>query len=87
MPPNAQAKHTCQYVGGFVAPAGQEEDSPAAGPGGDGGAGEVTLKAMEAGDVEECADFFATTHGTRGCGWDRRGNIELCLGSGNPFPM
>lgn len=80
--PNVQAKHTCQYVGGFLTSAG-EEGSPV-GSSGDGGA--VTLKAMVAGDVEECADLFVATHG-KGRGWDRRGNIELCLGSGNPFPM
>ncbi len=74
-----QAKHTCQYVGGFLA--STEEDE---GPGSSGGA--VTLKAMVAGDVAECADLFLAAHGGD-CGWDRRADIELTLGSDSPFSM
>jgi len=85
MSPNVQAKHTCQYVGGFLVLTGNN-DSPGSSGGSRGGGGAVTLKAMVAGDVAECADLFLAAHG-RDCGWDRRANIEHCLGSGFPFPM
>lgn len=73
---NAQVKHTCQYVGGFLAST-EEDESPGS---------RVTLTAMAAEDVAECADLFLAAHG-RDCGWDRRADIELSLCSGYPFPM
>ena len=79
--PNVQAKHTCQYVGGFLASTGEEGS-----PGSSGGGSAIIVKAMVAGDVAECADMFIAAHG-RDCGWDRRADIEQCLGSGFPFPM
>lgn len=71
-----QAKHTLQYVGGFLA----SSDHPPPPPGG------VTLKAMVAEDVAECADLFLAAHG-RDCGWDRRADITGMLGAGMPFAM
>ena len=69
-------------MGGFLDTAGEDES-----PGSDGGGGDaLTVKAMVAGDVAECADLFVAAHG-RDCGWDRRADIEVSLGSGAPFSM
>eukprot|EP00752_Nemacystus_decipiens_P011763 g10439.t1 len=75
-----EVKHTCQYVGGFLA---LSDDPP---PPPESGSGGVTLKAMVAGDIGECADLFLAAHG-RGCGWDRRADIKGLLEAGIPFAM
>eukprot|EP00752_Nemacystus_decipiens_P016205 g14492.t1 len=71
-----EAKHTCQYVGGFI----ESPDNPPPPPDG------VTLKAMVAEDIDDCADLFLTAHG-RGCGWDRRADMKGLLEAGIPFAM
>lgn len=67
-------------MGGFLT----SSDHPPLPPASDGV--EVTLKAMVAEDVAECADLFLTAHG-RGCGWDRRADITGLLEGGIPFAM
>eukprot|EP00903_Cladosiphon_okamuranus_P008824 g8451.t1 len=75
-----ETKHTCQYVGGFLASSDNPPPPPESGDGG------LTLKAMVVEDIPECADLFLTAHG-RGCGWDRRADMEGLLGAGIPFAM
>ncbi|CAM9788128.1 unnamed protein product [Ectocarpus sp. 12 AP-2014] len=75
-----ETKHTVQYIGGFLEPPSEGSLPLPPAPNG------VSLKAMVAGDVEECAELFLEAHG-KDCGWDRRADITGCLGSGFPFPM
>ncbi|CAM9636314.1 unnamed protein product [Ectocarpus fasciculatus] len=75
-----ETKHTCQYIGGFLDPPSEASLPPPPAP------SRVTLKAMVAGDVEECGELFLEAHG-KGCGWDRRADITGFLGYGAPFPM
>ncbi|CAN0352350.1 unnamed protein product, partial [Ectocarpus sp. 8 AP-2014] len=75
-----ETKHTVQYIGGFLEPPSEGSLPLPPAPSG------VTLKAMVAADVEECAELFLEAHG-KDCGWDRRADITGCLGSGFPFPM
>ncbi|CAM9734947.1 unnamed protein product [Pylaiella littoralis] len=86
-----EVKHTCQYVGGFLErPNGDSLPPPPSGSrgggGGGGGGGGLSLNAMVAGDVEECADIFLAAHGGD-CGWDRRADITGALGAGYPYSM
>lgn len=72
-----QAKHVCHYLGGFVSSLEPPRSSDTCG---------VTLAAMTAGDVAECADLFLAAHGMDS-GWDRRPEITESLKSGVPFAM
>ena len=67
-------------MGGFLESSGNPPPPPESGGGG------VTLKAMVTEDIAECADLFLTAHG-RGCGWDRRADIQGQLEAGIPFAM
>lgn len=83
-----QAKHTCQYVGGFLELPADDSVAPPpapAGPSGGGGGG-LSLAAMVVGDVQECADLFLAVHG-RDCGWDRSVEIAENLAAGVPYAM
>lgn len=58
-----QAKHTCYYFGGFLS--SSELPSP---PVAD--TGKMSLTAMKAADVKDCANLFLAAHGSDS-GWDR----------------
>ncbi|CAN0123416.1 unnamed protein product [Scytosiphon promiscuus] len=81
-----KAKHTCQYIAGFLSEETPPPSPPASADGSGSGSGPLALTAMVAADVEECADLFLAAHG-RDCGWDRTANIAGSLSLGHPFPM
>lgn len=73
-----EAKHTCQYIGGFLPPS--ESSSPATDTDG------LSLMAMTAQDVPECVELFRRAHGADS-GWDRQPDITGLLAAGYPFDM
>lgn len=47
---------------------------------------DLSLTAMTAGDVPECADLFLAAHGADH-GWDKRADMTGMLAAGIPFAM
>eukprot|EP00904_Undaria_pinnatifida_P001755 jgi/Undpi1/11580/HiC_scaffold_30.g13875.m1 len=71
-----EAKHACQYIGGFMPAA--ESSHPTEDAGG------PSLAPMTEGDVQECADLFVRAHGADN-GWDRKADIGRMLATAFPF--
>ncbi|CAM9419147.1 unnamed protein product, partial [Laminaria digitata] len=73
-----EAKHTCQYVGGFLP--SSDSSSPAADTDG------PSLTGMTTEDVPECAELFLKAHGA-GNGWDRQPEIAKMVAADLPYAL